>query len=81
MLYLDLLGLASNWVGFLLVICDGRLSLAKRSKICCSIESRTYVHQADFYPKQAAAQPSIEEETRFLVERVSPRLLDAVFVS
>ncbi|MEG4507609.1 hypothetical protein QUA81_17595 [Microcoleus sp. F6_B4] len=60
--------------------CD-RLPLAKRSKVCCSIESRTYVHQAGFYPKQAAAQPSIEAETRFLVERVSPRLLDAAFVS
>ncbi|MEG4487594.1 hypothetical protein [Microcoleus sp. D2_18a_B4] len=50
MLNLDPLGLALNWVGFLLAIRD-RLPLAKRSKVCCSIESRTYVHPAGFYRK------------------------------
>ncbi|MEP6489580.1 hypothetical protein NDI51_20485 [Microcoleus vaginatus GB1-A3] len=47
---LDPLGLAPNWVGFLLAIRD-RLSLEKRSNVCCSIESRTYLQQAGFYRK------------------------------
>ncbi|MEG4516198.1 hypothetical protein QUB77_05545 [Microcoleus sp. AT9b-C3] len=47
MLNLDPLDLAPNWVGFVLAICD-RVPLAKRSKVYCSIESRTYLHQAGF---------------------------------
>ncbi|MEG3905604.1 hypothetical protein QUB29_25175 [Microcoleus sp. B4b_D2] len=50
MLNLDPLGLAPNWVGFLLAIRD-RLPLTKRSKVYCSIESRTYLHQVGFYRK------------------------------
>ncbi|AFZ08364.1 hypothetical protein Osc7112_4031 [Oscillatoria nigro-viridis PCC 7112] len=50
MLNLDPLGLAPHWVRFLLVIRD-RLPLAKRSKVYCSIESRTYLDRAGFYPK------------------------------
>ncbi|MEG4075235.1 hypothetical protein QUA30_21295 [Microcoleus sp. Pol14C2] len=47
---LDPFGLAPNWVRFLLTIRD-RLSVEKRSKVCCSIESRTYLHQVGFYRK------------------------------
>ncbi|WP_172184954.1 hypothetical protein [Microcoleus asticus] len=46
-----------NWRRLLLAI-GSRLPLEKLSKVCCSIESRTYAHQTGFYPTSEARQPA-----------------------
>ncbi|MEG4960893.1 MULTISPECIES: hypothetical protein [unclassified Microcoleus] len=57
MLSLGPLAITPNWRRLLLAIGD-RLSLEKLSKVCCSIEYRTYADRTGFYPTSEARQPA-----------------------
>jgi hypothetical protein len=74
------LAMTLNWWRFLLAI--GSRLLVKLSKVCCSIESRTIRLIKPVYTQnQKLGNRNIEEETPFIVERVSPGLLDIELVS
>jgi len=74
--------LAMTLNGRMLLLAIGSRLLEKLSKVWGSIEFRTIrLINPVSTPNQKLGNRNIWEETRFLVERVSPGLLDIEFVS